>query len=269
MLQFGRALSGAETPDRPEAPESPPSFNSAAPSQARRPRPPRRPTTGGCTRFNSAAPSQARRLNMNELPVTSPRSRLQFGRALSGAETQSPGHVRLPEVDASIRPRPLRRGDGQARDAQGSGRPVDASIRPRPLRRGDWATRPSSTTRPSFNSAAPSQARRLGKLPVTMHPNWAGLQFGRALSGAETRQWQRPWPRNRGFNSAAPSQARRRVMPGPEIESQGMLQFGRALSGAETRSAATGVWVSGRRFNSAAPSQARRQTSWGGGWRGR
>ncbi len=61
------------------------------------------------------------------------------------------------------------------------------------------------------------------------------LQFGRALSGAETP------PRVEGhveavggFNSAAPSQARRRAVDCIVDAGESTLQFGRALSGAET-----------------------------------
>ncbi len=66
---------------------------------------------------------------------------------------------------ASIRPRPLRRGDLLALIELGNEQ--YASIRPRPLRRGDTPTRWQDAIRRTW------------------------LQFGRALSGAET--WLRSW----------------------------------------------------------------------------
>ncbi len=182
---------------------------------------------------------------------------LQFGRALSGAETR-PSTGWLPgQRAASIRPRPLRRGDyttlGSIR------RYIEASIRPRPLRRGDIAVARGRSRSGSFNSAAPSQARRrrpegesggvrrasIRPRPLRRgdsDPRWQGtfdegeLQFGRALSGAETQADRHLRVGDaRGFNSAAPSQARRPDWPGRRPRTAGLC------------------------FNSAAPSQARRQ----------
>ncbi len=169
-----------------------------------RPAHPRRPA-----RFNSAAPSQARR------------------------RLRRPGRAG-DRAGASIRPRPLRRGDCEGANLPAGA--VVASIRPRPLRRGDLrtATRPrGESTR--FNSAAPSQARRPSVTPASPEKRREELQFGRALSGAETTSSEparadgrpasiRPRPLRRG-DPRTPS-----FVFAPWL----LLQFGRALSGAET-----------------------------------
>ncbi len=400
-LQFGRALSGAETRHMDTPPQmtaaasirprplrrgDPPGrgasstgrarFNSAAPSQARRPaspvtgilqvvgasirpRPLRRgDTTAGSwpsltrTGFNSAAPSQARRprgrhpqllrpaeASIRPRPLRRGDSRrtpasstpwslqfgralsgaetalaagikaaddrlLQFGRALSGAETNQPSWGKTDE-GASIRPRPLRRGDGkgagcsaasspsfnsaapsQARrldDRLGRGfRHPAASIRPRPLRRGDpqthrWfngPTRASIRPRPLRRGDVAEAVSGLITRLASIRPRplrrgdatvWEvrstgsdALQFGRALSGAETG-WN-PKVLNRGrrlqfgraLSGAETSSAVWAVVTSPE------LQFGRALSGAETAGNRPRTGRSSSCFNSAAPSQARR-----------
>ncbi len=256
MLQFGRALSGAETclarphrGDRHDASIRPRplrrgdwdssrrgggrggGFNSAAPSQARRPRAP------GEVVGLSGELQFGRALSGAETPVDGFRVlfvyELQFGRALSGAETPPRlGATALP-VAASIRPRPLRRGDGvwrqlgrvwvmrfnSAAPSQARRRATcdkcefrtPASIRPRPLRRGDsgrrWRYRPD----PRGASIRPRPLRR-----------------------GDSRTTSRRTPAGRRFNSAAPSQARRPKRRPPQAAPVDPLQFGRALSGAET-----------------------------------
>ncbi len=61
-----------------------------------------------------------------------------------------------------------------------------------------------------------------------------GLQFGRALSGAETIGKAALVLSVNRFNSAAPSQARRPEVACCTCSVLMALQFGRALSGAET-----------------------------------
>ncbi len=179
-LQFGRALSGAETRGRPAGRvEAPASI---------RPRPLRR---GDWTPSGSITIGTV----------------LQFGRALSGAETRGRLLTTGFGVAASIRPRPLRRGDDVAHSRHVQRYP--ASIRPRPLRRGDHRGDLRSVDW-SAASIRPRPLRRGDGGTSSAFRRRLGLQFGRALSGAETSSDE------------------------PYVDFEDLLQFGRALSGAET-----------------------------------
>ncbi len=205
-LQFGRALSGAETANVLPGPGIPPGgFNSAAPSQARR------HPGGSLVEIEDIASIRPRPLRRGDDGTTYGRIGIRLAsirpRPLRRGDAVT---RRVPPLQgqASIRPRPLRRGDLER--AVLPDRPDAASIRPRPLRRGDaWGRSRWSGTPGCFNSAAPSQARRQA-VEIARRVGTSGLQFGRALSGAETKTPASSCSTPGGcFNSAAPSQARR------------------------------------------------------------
>ena len=157
-LQWSHALSGVETGGRAagpgrvvlasmeprpfrrgdrmpasEAHDEQSSFNGATPFQAWR-----RGYAGnwelGGRSFNGATPFQAWR--RHPVPLLGAMLKtLQWSHALSGVETEVRGDDSLPKGDASMEPRPFRRGDPPR--GRGSRVLVPASMEPRPFRRGD------------------------------------------------------------------------------------------------------------------------------------
>ena len=109
--------------------------------------------------------------------------RLQWGRALDGAEIFVPVYLVAVEKVASMGPRLGWRGNFDP--GQFDVLVVDASMGPRLGWRGNAVGKPRRDRGlPSFNGAAPWMARKLGEV-IADAPMVRPLQWGRALDGAE------------------------------------------------------------------------------------
>ena len=237
-LQWGRALSSAETPDRAQAQWSDlRSFNGAALFRARRPQ------AGNSSRCSNPS--------------------LQWGRALSSAETQVDLFTTTDLVIPSMGPRSFERGD--LTDSWFRGAYKIPSMGPRSFERGDVTPpRCHIYAAESFNGAALFRARRpaMQNLTAALTMPFNGAALFRARRLGHNSKGVHPGPST--FNGAALFRARRphqRQMP---LQPSTALQWGRALSSAETgrlavhTSSSSGLqW--GRALSSAETPEIRRE----------
>jgi len=281
QLQWGRALSSAETCSQCRPCRSDWSrFNGAALFRARRPADVTAPENGKRC-FNGAALFRARRRSLRadgrqeyqpfngaalfrarrrvgNAPKKCPLKTLQWGRALSSAETARTGEACARQVPPSMGPRSFERGDGHP-----AGRERRCALHlqwGRALSSAETLCSPPEPLpwRPPFNGAALFRARRPACSGYIRGAAGA-LQWGRALSSAEPRYAVLGAAvAGAAFNGAALFRARRRAqLPscwallfpsmGPRSFERGdhpfkglplsgreALQWGRALSSAET-----------------------------------
>ena len=185
---------------------------------------------------------------------------LQWGRALSSAETLRTTHA-WPGWLALQWGRALSSAETPSGPSNGTCLFL-ASMGPRSFERGDWrGPGGAHGARQRFNGAALFRARR-HLFRCSFASGDTGLQWGRALSSAETCTRAHTTAMACAcFNGAALFRARRRPRPRGGRSRPGTLQWGRALSSAETRNPCPGrlFWPS---FNGAALFRARRRLVW-------
>ena len=230
-LQWGRALAGAETPSSCSAWRPPTRFNGAAPLRARKrllpgygavdnrsasmgPRPCGRgnqslpsmePLVDGG--FNGAAPLRARKLR-SPLQAATSKYKLQWGRALAGAETRY-GQERRRRAAGQLQWGRALAGAETFLPSPTLYPGCGASMGPRPCGRGNPGHR-TNTRRNMwcFNGAAPLRARKLRQVAADVG-GYVVLQWGRALAGAETGIPADKIVEAGSFNGAAPLRARK------------------------------------------------------------